>query len=430
MEFNKGFPSVVKYMGSKTEVLDLIESGFNYLGKDYKYVCDLFAGSSTLSGALRGKANIVSNDVQSYSGVFSKAYLSNYEWDELPEAEELVREAEERAKDFDEYFGKLSELYNYERDFTLEEFNSLEEQQRALIDKEDWYTYDGYYLFTKDYSGTYWSYWQCVMIDSFKYVIDQYRDNEAYYSLLLTCLMYAMAYNSQSTGHYAQYRVPEAESSMEDILIYRRKNLASFFISKYNEFRGFTLNVNEFSYVTMSHRDEDCLKELKTGGVVYADPPYCFVHYSRFYHALATLVRYDFPEVKFKGRYRTDRYQSEYCIRTEVADAFRTMFSLINEKKLDLKLSYYDSDTNTIKAEEIVGLLQQEFNGEKESDMSAIKSMCENFYSSEESVMIISKPEQKYQLSIMKKPYNHSRMGRTAQKTKKVTELLFLAKKK
>lgn len=429
MEFNKGFPSVVKYMGSKTEVLDLIESGYNYLGKKYDYVCDLFAGSSTLSGALRGKANIVSNDVQAYSRVFSKAYLSNYEWDELPAAEEIVREAEERARDFDDYFGGLSRIYNYERDFTLEEFNLLEEQERALIDKDDWYTYDGYYLFTKDYSGTYWSYWQCVMIDSFKYVIDQYRENEAYYNLLLTCLMYAMAYNSQSTGHYAQYRVPEAESSMEDILIYRRKNLASFFISKYNEFRGFTLDSNDFSFETMTHRDEDCLKELRPGGVVYADPPYCFVHYSRFYHALETLVRYDFPEVKFKGRYRTDRYQSEYCIRTEVAGAFRTMFSLIKEKQLDLMLSYSDSDTNTINAEEIVGLLQQEFNGDLDVALADLKEKCEKFYSSEDSTIVLSAPDQNYQLSIMKKPYNHSRMGRTAQKTKKVTELLFLAKR-
>ena len=52
MTFTKEFPSVIKYMGSKTEVLDLIEAGFDYLDRPYKYVCALFAVSSTFSCAL------------------------------------------------------------------------------------------------------------------------------------------------------------------------------------------------------------------------------------------------------------------------------------------------------------------------------------------------------------------------------------------
>ena len=104
MDLIKEFPSVVKYMGSKTDVLDLIEKGINYLDKDYKYVCDLFAGSATLSAALRNKVNVISNDIQQYSAVFSRTYLSNYDWDDYPDIEEVCDKAKTRVKRFNQFF--------------------------------------------------------------------------------------------------------------------------------------------------------------------------------------------------------------------------------------------------------------------------------------------------------------------------------------
>lgn len=41
-----------------------------------------------------------------------------------------------------------------------------------------------------------------------------------------------MAYNSQSTGHYVQYRDADTSKSMDDILIYR-KNIKDFFKTKF-----------------------------------------------------------------------------------------------------------------------------------------------------------------------------------------------------
>lgn len=428
MRLKKEFPSVIKYMGSKTEVLDLIENGFDYLDRPYKYVCDLFAGSATLSGALRNQVNVISNDIQAYSAVFTSAYLNNYSWGDYPEIESIVEAAEERAKSFNSFFGNLEQEFSYDRSFTLDEFSKLEEKERLLMERNDFDSFDDYYLFTKNYSGTYWSYEQCVLIDSYRKVIDSYKHIPEYYNLLLTCLMYAMAYNSQSTGHYAQYRVPETDASMEDILIYRRKKINGFFISKYREFEEYAKRKNKYKYIVSASRDCDCLETLKPGGVIYADPPYCFVHYSRFYHILETLVKYDYPDVKYKGRYRTDRYQSEYCIKTEVATAFKEMFLRIKKKGIDLLLSYSNSETNTINADELIKIMEDVFNDNKDIDLIDMRQKCEDFYEGEESSVIISQSQSPYQITIMKKPYNHSRMGRTNQKTIKVTELLFIAK--
>ena len=436
MKLIKEFPSVVKYMGSKTDVLDLIEKGFNYLNKNYDNVCDLFAGSATLSAALRNKANVISNDIQQYSAVFSTVYLSNYTWDKYPNIQEICDKAKQRVDRFNKFFSEFAGQFSYNREFTLDELNKMENKQRALIEYEKWEEFDNYYLFVKNYSGTYWSYDQCIWIDSYRAVIDEYQDNESYYNLLLTCLIYAMAYNSQSTGHYAQYRVPDNDSSKEDILIYRRKCVTDFFVRKYEDLKEFLLEQNTFEFKTMSMKDTECLSNIPERTLVYADPPYCFVHYSRFYHVLETLVRYDYPEVKFKGRYRTDRYQSDYCIKTEVSDAFKEMFRGIRNKHCDLILSYTNSETNTILFEDLLKACCEEFDGSFVNDQTlrACSNRCNAFFKNpqKEIVTVLSNNDVEEQLSyeiiMIKKPYNHSRMGRKDTKTIPVTEVVILAR--
>jgi adenine-specific DNA-methyltransferase len=436
MELTREFPSVVKYMGSKTDVLELIENGINFLNKDYEYICDLFAGSATLSGALRGKANVISNDIQSYSAIFSETYLNNYKWDHYPEIEKICNDAEKRVIEFNSFFKEYAGKFSYDREFSLDELNELEEEQRQLINIKNWDKFDNYYLFVQNYSGTYWSYDQCVWIDSFRYVADTYKSRKELYNLLLTTLIYAMAYNSQSTGHYAQYRVPDTDSSMEDILIYRRKTIKDFFVRKYEELKIFLSVNNPYRVQTMSLTDTACLSQIPERTLVYADPPYCFVHYSRFYHIIETLVRYDYPSVKYKGRYRDDRYQSEFCKKTEVTDAFVNMFKLIKQNKVDLILSYSNSETNTIGLDILMQLCCKTFDEHVCNDL-LIQDVLEKMNaflndSDKECEILLDKDDfnnsLSYEISIMKKPYNHSRMGRKEIKTIAVTEVLLIAK--
>lgn len=436
MELEKDFPSVVKYMGSKTDVLTLIQNGINFLNKDYNYICDLFAGSATLSAALRNKVNVISNDIQNYSEVFARTYLDNYRWNEYPDVESICEAAAERVTRFNEHFSQYSNRYTYDKDFSLQELNVLEEEQRSLLDVNGWEEFDNYYLFVRYYSGTYWSYSQCVWIDSFKYVIDQYNNLEEYSNLLLTCLIYAMAYNSQSTGHYAQYRIPENDSSMEDILIYRRKNIKDFFVRKYEELKEYLSTDNQYMFQTLSYSDLECLNRIPKQTLVYADPPYCFVHYSRFYHILETLVRYDYPNVQFKGRYRDDRYQSKYCIKSEVTGAFKNMFTLVKEMQSDLLLSYSDSDTNTITFDRLIEICCNVFNKGvyDQIDFKRIKRRSRDFLKNSYKSSKIMKASDfngvlEYEISIMKMPYNHSRMGRTVKKTIQVSEVLIIVKR-
>ena len=65
-----------------------------------------------------------------------------------------------------------------------------------------------------------------------------------------------------------------------------------------------------------------------------------------------------------------------------------------------------------------------------EKVLEECREKCSAFFSDpdQEIVTILSGEAFKYEIAIIKKPYNHSRMGRTATKTIPVTEVVILAK--
>lgn len=341
------FPSLIKYMGSKTKIINFIIDGINFVHQKDRPVIDLFAGSASLAGAIGKQCNFVSNDIQEYSKILSQTYLVNLASKDIPALDEIYQKtlAIVKSNIKQKYIVNYSDLKN------IEEFNSLEEKQKDLINQNLDYPY---HLFAKNYSGTWWSYEQCLWIDALRQVADEYK-NKPLYPIFLASLMYAMAYCSQGTGHYAQYRDAKTNSSFNDICIYRKKEVFNFFRKKFNELCDSSLkNSNQFKSIFLSKDFKDAL-DIFEGGTVYADPPYCFVHYSRFYHALETLVLYDYPEIQkknnviVKGRYREERHQSPFCIKTKVEGAFLNMFKGVKNTESQLALSY--SNTGMISLE-------------------------------------------------------------------------------
>jgi adenine-specific DNA-methyltransferase len=330
----------IKYMGSKTKLMPFVVDGIDEVYEG-GIICDLFAGSCSLAGSLGTQAPIVSNDIQAYSAVIAKAYLTDWN-DNVITSKHIIEGA---RKYHDKFYKSLVNEYSYPVKVKLRQFNQIEKAQQGLIKREfsnDWH------LFTKYYSGTWWSAEQCTWIDSLRKSIEDFKDCSSY-NTMLASLMYAMAYNSQGTGHYAQYRDANTNSSMKDILIYRRKSILEYFVRKFDRAQ----NDLPVTRTSLKHRVftldyMDCLGKLK-GATIYADPPYCFVHYSRFYHAIETLVLYDYPTIQtkndkiVKGRYRDMRHQSPFSIRSKVKGAFSDMFSLISQNNSSLVLSYSDT---------------------------------------------------------------------------------------
>lgn len=387
----ESYPEFIKYMGSKSKIIDFVLEGINsvYSGG---YVCDLFAGSASLSGALSQQVPVHSNDIQAYSATIAQAYLLtslNH-----PCADDIISKATKKHK---KNLKSLTiDIHDYKTKVSLEEFNEVEKTQQQLIYR----TFRSkWQLFTKNYSGTWWSADQCLWIDAIREVAEDYKNTPSY-SLILSSLMYAMAYASQGTGHYAQYRDAKTESSMKDISTYRKKSVVDYFIRKYST------SIDELSYTQeLPHKITtldyaDCVNSLDSC-TVYADPPYCFVHYSRFYHAIETLVLYDHPTIQtkgetiVKGRYRENRHQSPFSIKTQVPNAFSQLFKGVKSTKSNLALSY--SNTGMISIDQLVELAQIELGSS-------------------------------YDLELLTTDHKHMTLGRQFDRDRDVKECLLLAK--
>ncbi len=355
------YPHYIKYMGSKSKIMGFVLAGINEV-YDEGALCDLFAGSASIAGAVRQQVAIHSNDIQAYSGVLAQAYLESYSYAEMPAASALIAEA---GKIVARNSALLKISIDYRTIKSLEAFNAAERKQLKLIDREfewDWH------FFTKTYSGTWWSAQQCLWIDALREVAERYKDKPCY-AQILASLMFAMSYTSQGTGHFAQYRDANTETGMADIGIYRKRELQPYFIKKYEDVSSrLTKSVPIQPHKVTTLDFKDCLAQF-SGGTVYADPPYCFVHYSRFYHALETVVLYDEPEIQkindehVKGRYREGRHQSPFCIKTQVKQAFSDLFDGVQQSRSNLVLSY--SNTGMISIEEVSQLAKKIFSKKK-----------------------------------------------------------------
>lgn len=381
----------IKYMGSKTKLIPFILDGIDevYNGG---YVCDLFSGSCSLSGAIGSQIPIISNDIQEYSSIIGKSYLTN--WNDGKISVENILTS---AKEFhNEHYADLIDKYKYSKNPSLTEFNKIEKKNQKLI-KEHFD--NSWHLFTKNYSGTWWSAEQCSWIDSLRKVIEDNLNSPAY-ETMLSSLMYAMAYNSQGTGHYAQYRDAKNESSKKDILIYRNKSILDYFERKLTDaFKNLPLEKPTLPHQVVSQDYLECLKDIKDA-TIYADPPYCFVHYSRFYHALETIALYDYPNIQVKGgkmvkgRYREERHQSPFSIKSKVEGAFEDMFKIISKNNSSLVLSY--SNTGMI-------------------DLQTILNSAENCFKN-------------HHISVKSLDYLHMTMGRKKDRDRNVKELLIIIK--
>jgi len=388
---NHTVPHIVKYMGSKRNILDFVVGTIQDLDpSSSKRLYDIFAGSSVVSAAFRNIRPVTCNDIQKYSGVIGQIYLQNYYWDQL--AEDQISRFVEKARELSD---KIKEdLNEFRIDYNKSDLKELlrkENLHRSFLERD----FEGFdHVFIQRFSGTYWSLDQCIEIDSIASLCrgPQFR-NQFFYNLVHGALMFAMAYCSQSTGHYAQYRDLNVEN-VDDILLYRRKSILTLFEQKIQSLSSYYdgSNNSEFDHRTTSQDFLDSILTSEKESIIYADPPYQFVHYSRFYHALETLVRYDYPEVRYKGRYRTDRHQSPFCIRTKVRDAFKSMFEAVIKKNSTLVISY--SDNGMISLDALIKCAEE-----------------------------ISK---EYKVTIKEIDYLHSTMGRQKDKYREVKEILLI----
>ena len=136
-----------------------------------------------------------------------------------------------------------------------------------------------YDFFYNNYSDTYFSDKQCLEIDSIRYAIENLKDRDEFYNTYLL-----------------------RKISIIDTFF---KTCDELTFKKDAKFKNTIYNL---SY-------EELFKVINKTKIdtFYLDPPYTHDQYSRFYHILETICKYDNPTLNYKAKYRIDRYMSDFC---------------------------------------------------------------------------------------------------------------------
>lgn len=288
----------IRYMGNKKKLLKYIIPIIDEITPINGVVCDLMSGTSSVGYALKSKYRIISNDIQLYSSIIARAIVENNSVTICPEkAKSLLQ------KDY---------MYN-------------------MINPT-------YTLFSDNYSNTYFSHKQAKQIDSIRYSIEK-NCSKYEYDLFMVALMNAVC-NIQSTpGHFAQF----LNNSLERVKKIQKIDLWDVFLDKCNIYNDIVFS--EYKNIVYNE-DAFCLldrDEMKGIDTMYIDTPYTNDQYSRFYHLLETLVKYDYPKLEFKGLYRNDRYKSTFSLNSKANDSFDLLFEKISRLGSNIVMSYSNS---------------------------------------------------------------------------------------
>jgi adenine-specific DNA-methyltransferase len=313
---------------------------------------DLFSGISAAGAAVAKDRHIWCNDVQLFSQMLTTAlYLST----EQASSREHCIDTIGRLGDIN-----LNGLLSSVNDLVIKERTTLSggnsssivalqqeiaEQSSSML--SEWRQRDNHCLFAATYAGTYFGLAQCLQIDSIRFGIDRAHqagalsDENRRWALIALCR--AVAFASNSTGHFAQYLTP-SERNLRRVVSKRQTCVWDRWVRAFSglgpigklEWRvGNKVFCGDANSVLLDIK-ESCLKPA----VIYADPPYTADQYSRFYHIWETLILYDYPIVSGKGQYRPGRFSSAFSLSSKVEEAFKTLIERAALNDSTLIVSY------------------------------------------------------------------------------------------
>lgn len=196
--------------------------------------------------------------------------------------------------------------------------------------------------FSINFGGKFFSKNSAKIIGFVRENIEENREKltEREYHMLISSLLYSVDKIANTVGHYDAYFKKE---SVED----------NFFMRP--------IDPIEVKSAFIFREDANSLaKKIKTD-IVYIDPPYNSRQYSRFYHVLETLTKWDKPKLHGVALKPEPENMSDYC-RVSARDRFAELVNDINAKYLVVSYNNtYDSKSNSsqnkITLEEIKNIL-------------------------------------------------------------------------
>jgi adenine-specific DNA-methyltransferase len=258
----------MKYMGSKRWML---KNGLGDLIA--REVCgatrfvDLFAGSSAVGAhvAMKYEVRVVAYDLQTFSVILAQSVLGRTE---KLDADVL----------WQSWYGRARDLRR-----PLRPPSARVVTRASVKTHREWCSTQAWPV-TKAYGGHYFCALQAVWLDALRQTLPE---NEPEKTVALAALVHAASKCAAAPGHTAQPFQPTKtakrflqEAWQKDIVGHCKRALA--------ELSQQHAKVVGDSSVADAN---EAAKSITEGDLVFIDPPYSGVHYSRFYHLLETLTR-------------------------------------------------------------------------------------------------------------------------------------------
>jgi adenine-specific DNA-methyltransferase len=298
----------MKYMGSKRWMLrnglgDLIAREVRGSSRFF----DLFAGSAAVSThvAVKYKLPVSAYDLQTFSTVLVNAVVA--------------RESKINAEVlWAKWYARARELRQSVRPPSANILN------RTIVKRHRSWSAEQTWLITKAYGGYYFSAIQATWLDALRQTLPEREPGR---TAALAALICAASQCAAAPGHTAQPFQPTRTA---------KPFLVDAWGKRVAEYCQNALSSISEQYAKVRGRAEvadanEAAKLIREGDLIFVDPPYSGVHYSRFYHVLETLARGQCGDVSGAGRYPApdERPRSKYSLPSESLAALGELFRAI-----------------------------------------------------------------------------------------------------
>lgn len=291
-----------RYIGNKYKLIEWI---FSILDKECKgnSFVDIFAGTGVVAAVASKHFNeIILNDFLYSNHAIYKAFFDKGNWNQE----------------------KINNI--------IKDYNNINGED---LDKN---------YFSINFGGKYFSKDSAKIIGFIRENIEENKNKltEREYHILIASLLYSTDKIANTVGHYDAYFKKEF---IED----------DFFMRP--------IDPVKVKAVSIFREDANLLaKQLQTD-IVYIDPPYNSRQYSRFYHILETLTKWDKPKLYGVALKPEPENMSDYC-RVSAKNRFAELVNDINAEYLVVSYNNtYDSKSNSsqnkITLEEIKNILSK-----------------------------------------------------------------------
>lgn len=295
-----------RYTGSKQKLMDWIKSVMLEECKNCSSFFDVFGGTGV----------VTSECLDLYDELFLNDFLYS---------NEII------------YRGFMDNSLGYDKN----KLSKIKETYSKLVPNQ---ISDNYV--SNNYGDKYFSHNDAKIIGYIREDIEQKKSkriiNKKEYAILVASLLYSFDRISNTVGHYEAY--------------IKGHDIPDRFVFELIE------PINHKKKIHIYREDSNALARKLNADIAFVDPPYNSRQYSRFYHVMETIVKWDKPELIGVARKPKEENMSDYC-RNSAPVVFKDLVNNLNVKYIVVTYnntynSKSSSSKNKITLEQITEILK------------------------------------------------------------------------